>query len=91
MMNTFVIYTCVTGGSTHIVLTVDPDSGKSVEQFLQTKVDPISGKTSQILLPISSGNVDSQHGESNISFKLDSIDLHEYQNLLFRQWSTSNL
>ena len=55
-------------------MTVDPESGKSVEQFLQTKVDPTSGKTSQILLPLSSGTVDSQHGESN-SFLLTLIVL----------------
>ena len=70
------------GGSTHIVLTVDPDSGQSVKQFLQTQVDPTTGEITQKLHPISSGSVASQHDQCK-SY-LVCFDVHD----LFTQNST---
>ena len=52
----------LSGGSTHVVKTVDPESGKTVQQFLQTQVDPTTGQSTQTLIPITSGS--SQGNES---------------------------
>ena len=50
-------------------MTVDPDSGRTVQQFLQTQVDPSTGQTIQTLIPITNGNLNA--GESKCMSLID--------------------